>query len=93
MRVLQAHKKGTIFLIHGASGVRMTVLIDVLAKEVTENRWKIADLYPNALWSPDDLLRLGKKTSVRVTGAPVKAGVDQFVKASADVPWRSFLLV
>lgn len=77
------HKRGTIFLIQGATGAGKTALIHECKKRV-EKRWQIADLYPNALWSPDDLSHcLGKKKSIRVSSVSAEVGVKKIVKANA----------
>ncbi len=79
----RTHKRGTIFLIQGAPGAGKTALIHECKKRV-KKRWQIADLYPNALWSPDDLSHcLRKKKSVRVTGASAEVRVEKIIKASA----------
>ncbi len=56
----QRNRGGTTFLIQGAPGVGKTALLHEFKKRAVK-KWKIADIYPNALWSPDVLLDcLGK---------------------------------
>ncbi len=51
---------GTTFLIQGAPGAGKTALLHECENRAVK-KWKIADIYPNALWSPDDLIDcLGK---------------------------------
>ena len=84
LELFQDKKKGTTFLIQGAPGAGKTALIDVLAREASDQGWNSVHIGTNTLWKPDDLLhRLGKKTNMRVTGASVEAGIDKYVKASA----------
>ncbi len=80
----KALNDGTTFMIQGVPGAGKTALIDVLARRAADQGWKTAHIGTNSLWNPDDLLhRLGKKTSTRIKGASVEAGVDKDVKASA----------
>ncbi|MCY4232738.1 MAG: ATP-binding protein [Bacteroidetes bacterium] len=82
----KALKDGTTFMIQGSPGVGKTALIDVLAREASNQGWKSVHIGTNTLWKPDDLLhRLGKKTNMRITGASVEASIDQYVKASAGL--------
>ena len=76
----KALKDGTTFMIQGSPGVGKTALIDVLAREASNQGWKSVHIGTNTLWKPDDLLhRLGKKTNMRITGASVEASIDHLV--------------
>jgi len=64
-RVLNRHqskKDGTTFLIQGAPGAGKTALLYKLSEEAEKNEWKTVNLFPTALWEPEDLLHcLGRK--------------------------------
>ncbi len=76
-------KRGTTFLIQGAPGAGKTALLHE-CKKIVKKKWQIADIYPNALWSPEDLSHcLGKKSGMRITGASAEVGVEKIIKASA----------
>ncbi len=79
-------KDGTTFMIQGAPGAGKTALIDVLAKHAKERGWKIVDIYPNALWDPNELLhRLGKTSRHQVTGLGAGGGIDNIGDANFSV--------
>ncbi len=53
---------GSTFLIQGAPGVGKTALLYVLSKRAKERGWRIAEIKPTALWTPNELRRsLGQK--------------------------------
>ena len=68
---------GTTFLIQGPPGAGKTALLDVLSKHAEKSGWKTAHLVPNALWSPDDLVRRLGKSGRKITGVSAEAGVDR----------------
>ena len=83
----KALKDGTIFLIQGAPGVGKTALIDVLAKQSRDNGWKAIDIFPNALWNPDELIgRLNlKKILPKISGASAEVSVGDAASATISV--------
>ncbi len=70
-------------MIQGAPGAGKTALLHECKKRA-EKDWKVVDLYPNALWSPDELSYcLGKKNNLRVTGVSAEIGVEKILKTNA----------
>ncbi len=77
-------KRGTTFLIQGAPGAGKTTLLHE-CKKIAKKKWQIADIYPNALWSPEDLSHcLGKKSGLRITGASAEVGVETSAGLSVE---------
>ena len=49
----------------------------MLSKHAEKSGWKTVHLVPNALWSPDDLVRRLGKSGRQITGVSAEAGVDR----------------
>lgn len=78
-------KEGTTFIIHGAPGAGKTALLDQCQKRAEKDGWNIMNLYPTALWNPDDLLHCLGKSRAQITGLKREAGVIPEALGYADI--------
>ena len=85
VRAAQA-KSGTTFLIQGAPGAGKTALLHECEKLAREGKWKIARIYPPALWYPEELQPcLDPKKSFQIEAGSAQVRIPSIAQAGISM--------